>query len=142
MEMAWRRILWGKLVNAGQTCVAPDYVLCTPKVQQTLIDSANKIIKEFYGEQPKNSADFSRIVNQKHFDRISKLIASSGKPVIGGVCDPNDRYISPTILTDVSPSDPIMVCINKYRLYLFLIINISNSWRTKKFLVPFYRFFR
>lgn len=108
MEMAWKRILWGKLVNGGQTCVSPDYVLCTSKVQKTLNDYAAKIIKDFYGEDPKKSSDFCRIINDKHFDRISKLISASGKPLIGGQSDNSERYISPTILVNVSPSDPIM----------------------------------
>lgn len=108
METAWRRILWGKLINAGQTCVAPDYVLCTPALQKSLLEFSAKIIKEFYGENPQKSADLCRIVNQKHFERISKLMSSSGKAVVGGDSDASERYISPTILTDVSPNDPIM----------------------------------
>ncbi|CAG2183121.1 unnamed protein product, partial [Oppiella nova] len=106
MEMAWRRILWGKLINAGQTCVAPDYVLCSPKVQKTLIESAAKIVKEFYGEEPKNSQDFARIVNKRHFERITKLMAGGGKAVIGGQTDSSENYIAPTVLVDVSPNDP------------------------------------
>ncbi|XP_054161358.1 aldehyde dehydrogenase family 3 member B1-like isoform X2 [Oppia nitens] len=108
LEIAWRRILWGKLLNAGQTCVAPDYILCTTKVQKTLINAAEKIIKEFYGEDPQKSPDFCRIVNTKHFERVAKLIDSSGKPVIGGQKDNTENYIAPTILVDVSPNDPIM----------------------------------
>lgn len=108
MEMTCRRVLWGKLLNAGQTCVAPDYILCTPKVQQKFLESAAKVIKEFYGEEPKNSEDFCRIVNQKHFERISKLMSSSGKAVIGGDSDSDQNYISPTILVDVSPNDPVI----------------------------------
>ena len=108
MEMAVRRILWGKFMNAGQTCVAPDYILCAPKIQQRFVESAAKIIKEFYGEEPKNSESFCRIVNHKHFERISKLMSSSGKAVIGGDSDNSQNYISPTILVDVSPNDPVI----------------------------------
>ncbi|CAG2104109.1 unnamed protein product [Medioppia subpectinata] len=108
LEIACRRLLWGKLINAGQTCVAPDYVLCSPKVQKSLIESAQKIIKEFYGEDPKKSPDLCRIVNKRHFERITKLLNSGGKAVVGGQTDPSDNYIAPTILVDVSPNDPIM----------------------------------
>lgn len=66
-EVACRRLLWGKLINAGQTCVAPDYVLCTKAVQDKLIPVMKSVLKEFYGEDPKKSSDFGRILNEKHF---------------------------------------------------------------------------
>ena len=119
IDVAVRRILWGKYLNAGQTCVAPDYVLCSPKVQQKFLDSATRIIKEFYGDNPKNTADFSRIINSRHFERLSKLLASSGKVAIGGDKDGDDNYISPTILIDVSPNDPV---IESFKLSQGLIV--------------------
>ena len=134
MEMTCRRVLWGKLLNAGQTCVAPDYILCTPKVQQKFLESAAKVIKEFYGEEPKNSEDFCRIVNQKHFERISKLMSSSGKAVIGGDSDSDQNYISPTILVDVSPNDPVIDSNISIDLIQILSKQLShlptdNEWR-------------
>ena len=107
MEIAWRRILWAKMINAGQTCVAPDYLLCTEKVKKSLIQYAPIILKQFFGPDAKKSTDLGRIVSDRHFDRLEKLLGS-GKIVFGGDKDKNERYISPTILTDVSPTDPVM----------------------------------
>jgi len=107
MEMAWRRILWGKMMNAGQTCVAPDYVLCTKKIQESLVLNAKKILREFFGDDPKTSSDFARIVNKRHFERLEKLL-TSGKAIVGGDKDINDLYIAPTVLIDVSPNDLVM----------------------------------
>ena len=109
MEVACRRIWWGKGVNAGQTCIAPDYLLCTKQVQDVFVATANKIITEFYGTNIKSSPDYCRIVNENHFNRLQKLIdTTSGKIVFGGKTDPSTRFISPTIITDVNPEDPIM----------------------------------
>ncbi|CAG2101874.1 unnamed protein product, partial [Medioppia subpectinata] len=107
MEMGWRRILWAKMINAGQTCVAPDYILCTPNVHKNLVQNASKVLKIFFGENPKLSPDFGRIVSDRHFERLEKFL-TSGKILIGGDKDITDRYIAPTILTDVSPTDPVM----------------------------------
>jgi len=107
MEMAWRRILWGKMVNAGQSCIAPDYVLCSENVQKSLVQYAKKILSEFFGDDPKSSPDLARIVNQRHFERLLKLL-TRGKAIIGGDTDINDKYIAPTILIDIKPDDPVM----------------------------------
>lgn len=64
---ATRRILWGKFVNAGQTCIAPDYVLCTKEVQKSFVDEAKIVLKEWYGDDVKSSPDYSRLVNQPSF---------------------------------------------------------------------------
>ncbi|CAH0564129.1 unnamed protein product [Brassicogethes aeneus] len=102
-----RRLLWGKMTNAGQTCVAPDYVLCTKEVEAKILEAAKVIIKEFYGEDVKQSPDFCRIINDRHFDRVVRLL-SSGKVALGGDYDAKERYIAPTILTGVSENDPVM----------------------------------
>lgn len=107
IETATRRILWGKCVNAGQTCVAPDYLLCTKEVEESFIATAKKVLKEFYGENVKDSPDFGRIINDRHFQRVVGLL-KSGKIAIGGVTDPSERFISPTIITDVTANDPVM----------------------------------
>lgn len=106
-DVACRRLLWGKLINAGQTCVAPDFVLCTKEVQEKLIPALNKILKEYYGENPKDSPDFGRILNKKHFNRLMSLM-KSGKVVIGGDHDESSNYIAPTIISDVKLTDSIM----------------------------------
>ncbi|GLH02321.1 Probable methylmalonate-semialdehyde dehydrogenase [acylating], mitochondrial [Gryllus bimaculatus] len=107
MEIATRRILWGKCVNAGQTCVAPDYILCTKEVQDKFVENAKKVLRKWYGDNWKNSPDLCRIVNDRHFQRVIKLI-KSGKVAVGGDSDASEKYISPTILIDVKGTDPVM----------------------------------
>nr|CAH7714307.1 unnamed protein product [Callosobruchus chinensis] len=107
VETAARRVMWGKCANAGQTCVAPDYVLCTRDTADKFVSAANKAIKEFFGEDPKRSEDFGRIVNDKHFARIATLMRGCNIAV-GGQTDSTERYIAPTIIVDVKPTDPIM----------------------------------
>lgn len=67
MTMAVKRILWGKCVNVGQTCIAPDYILCTPEVQDKFLEETRKILKEWYGENPETSADLARLISDKHY---------------------------------------------------------------------------
>lgn len=107
VEVSCRRILWGKFINSGQTCVAPDYILCTEKRQEEFIQVAKTILKEFFGENPHDSGDLARIVNKKHFKRIERLV-SSGSVAIGGVCIEKELYISPTVLINVKASDVVM----------------------------------
>lgn len=109
LAVAARRIAWGKFLNAGQTCVAPDYVLVHRSVEHELIDALRCSLRAFYGEDPRTSADYGRIVNQRHFDRLSELLdATGGTPAVGGQTDATDRYIAPTILTGVEPGDAVM----------------------------------
>ncbi|KAM4666041.1 aldehyde dehydrogenase family 3 member B1-like isoform 2-T4 [Amazona ochrocephala] len=102
-----RRVAWGRFFNAGQTCLAPDYVLCTLEMQEKLMPALREAITEFYGSNPRESPDFGRIVGQKEFQRIRALLCS-GRVAIGGQTDEKDLYIAPTVLADVLPSDPIM----------------------------------
>ncbi|KAM9557492.1 aldehyde dehydrogenase family 3 member B1-like isoform 2-T2 [Guaruba guarouba] len=102
-----RRVAWGRFFNAGQTCVAPDYVLCTLEMQEKLMPALREAITEFYGSNPRESPDFGRIMGQKEFQRIRALLCS-GRVAIGGQTDEKDLYIAPTVLVDVQPSDPIM----------------------------------
>ncbi|KAF7997453.1 hypothetical protein HCN44_006024 [Aphidius gifuensis] len=106
--VAVKRILWGKFVNVGQTCIAPDYVLCTKDVQEKFIDESKKIIKEFYGENSKENPDLCRIVNNNHYQRLANFLSGNGRIAVGGQTDSSERFISPTILADVKFSDPIM----------------------------------
>ncbi|XP_076395605.1 aldehyde dehydrogenase type III isoform X6 [Megachile rotundata] len=108
LSIAVKRILWGKFVNVGQTCIAPDYVLCTPEVEGKFVQEAEKVLKEWYGDNPKESPDLARIINDNHYQRLVKYLSGNGKIAIGGNCDPVEKYISPTILVDVKPTDPIM----------------------------------
>ena len=108
-KTACRRIIWGKMMNAGQTCIAPDYVLCNQQTRDHILKHLIQVIQEFFGEDQKKTGDFGRIVNRNHFDRLVRLIETcTGKVAYGGHTDSEELYISPTIVVDVSPSDPIM----------------------------------
>lgn len=102
-----RRLVWGKFTNAGQTCIAPDYLLCTPNIRDELVDLCAKTIKKFYGENPKASDSYGRIVSQRHFSRVKALIPPD-KVKVGGKMDEDSKFIEPTIVVDVKPTDPIM----------------------------------
>jgi aldehyde dehydrogenase (NAD+) len=107
IEYTARRITWGKFINAGQTCVAPDYLLVEQKIKQELIDSIQKCIREFYGEQPEASPDYARIINQKHFNRLVEFF-KDGEIIIGGQSNLGERYIAPTVIDCVSLQVPVM----------------------------------
>ncbi len=107
VKTAARRIAWGKFINAGQTCLAPDYVMVHKTVKNAFIEELEKCITEFYGEDPGKSPDFGRIINGKHFQRITNLIGG-GRIVAGGKALPEELYISPTVIDDVKPSHRIM----------------------------------
>jgi len=107
IDVAARRIAWGKFINAGQTCVAPDYVLVDQAVEQQLVDAIAKALHDFYGDDPEQSPDYGRIVNERHFARLEALLAS-GTPAVGGKTDAPQRYIAPTVLCDVALDSPAM----------------------------------
>lgn len=109
LEVAARRIVWGKFFNAGQTCVAPDYLLVERSTEAPLLEQMQKVLGEFYGADPKASPDFARIVSDRHFQRLLGLIGDE-EVVAGGKAqaDASERYIPPTILRDVSPEARIM----------------------------------
>ena len=107
LRVAARRIAWGKWMNAGQTCIAPDYVMVNAKVQEAFIDELGKSITEFYGDDPKVSESYGRIVSPRHFERLVSL-QTGGTAAIGGENDSADRYIAPTVLVDVDRDAPIM----------------------------------
>jgi aldehyde dehydrogenase (NAD+) len=107
LDVAARRIVWGKYINAGQTCVAPDYVLVDQSVEQPLIQRIVATIREFYGDDPKQSPDYARIVNERHFDRLHELL-DDGELVVGGGVNRQERYIAPTVMRNVSDGSKIM----------------------------------
>lgn len=105
--VAAKRIAWGKFVNAGQTCIAPDYVLVEQPVHDELVAAIGAAITELYGDDPRASADYGRIVNDSHFHRLEKLL-HSGTVAAGGQSDADARYIAPTVLTGITLDDPPM----------------------------------
>ena len=107
LEVAARRIAWGKWMNAGQTCVAPDFVLVERSVRDAFIAALSQAVDAFYGPDPAASADYGRIVNQRHFERLMRLL-ESGAVVHGGQNSPSELYMAPTILTGVLPDSPAM----------------------------------
>lgn len=100
-------LAWGKFSNCGQTCVAPDYVLTTPDLAEPLADAVVRAVRAAYGEDPRTSPDYSRIINERHAARLAELL-SSGRAVLGGGADVAARYIEPTVLLDVAPDSAIM----------------------------------
>lgn len=91
---AARRIAWAKFFNAGQSCVAPDYVLCSPENRDALLPELRKVLENFYGKDPQSCPDFSRIVSPTHWTRLMELLGrSSGKVVVGGESSQEDKYI-------------------------------------------------
>jgi len=107
IDLTARRIAWGKYLNAGQTCICPDYLFVHKDVRDDLIESLKKYINKFYGENKKESNDFCRIINEKHFDRLLNLM-KKGEICIGGSGNKKDKYIEPTIIKNIKPADPIM----------------------------------
>lgn len=107
LEYTARRIVWGKFINAGQTCIAPDYLLVDKKIKQDLLERIKQCIREFYGDTPATSPDYARIVNQNHFNRLGELL-KVGDIVIGGETNLTERYIAPTVIDGVDWEDPVM----------------------------------
>ncbi|TAH47590.1 MAG: aldehyde dehydrogenase [Treponema sp.] len=114
VALAAKRTVWGKCINSGQTCVAPDYILVHESVKDAFIAEAQNSIMRFYGPTPHLNPEFPNIVNRHHFDRLSALIAGAEaanpnvKLVSGGTADPALRKIAPAILDGVSWDDPVM----------------------------------
>jgi aldehyde dehydrogenase (NAD+) len=107
LRIAAERIVWGKFLNAGQTCVAPDYVLVDRTLHDALIDAMGATITRFFGADPKQSPDFARIVNERHAERLAGYLGG-GRVAVGGTVDIAARYIAPTVLTDVDVDAPVM----------------------------------
>jgi acyl-CoA reductase-like NAD-dependent aldehyde dehydrogenase len=107
VKVAARRIAWGKWLNAGQTCVAPDYVLVHRNVETQFVNELRTTLQEFYGNDPHSSSDYGRIVSPRHFDRLSGMLAD-GQVIIGGETKSSERYIAPTVLSDVRLDSRLM----------------------------------
>jgi acyl-CoA reductase-like NAD-dependent aldehyde dehydrogenase len=107
LDFAARRIVWGKFMNAGQTCICPDYLLVDKKIKDPLLDFIRKEINSSYGADPEKSTDFARIINSDNVMRIESLM-HTGDIVTGGQADPEKNFISPTVINNIKPSDPVM----------------------------------
>lgn len=107
LDLAAKRIIWGKFLNTGQTCVAPDYVLAHEDIKEALIVKMKEQIAAFYGNDPKQSPDYGKIVNTRQWDRLNGLLDHS-KVVAGGTGDRESLYIAPTIMNEVVWNDKVM----------------------------------
>ena len=107
LDVTARRIVWGKFMNAGQTCIAPDYVLVHETVKEKLIDEMGRVIWEFYGKDPQLSKDYARIVTQQRFDKLLSFL-KEGSIRRGGNYDREELYIAPTVLDEISLENSVM----------------------------------
>ncbi|MFF8427952.1 aldehyde dehydrogenase family protein [Streptomyces sp. NPDC016566] len=107
LDVVADRLARGKFLNAGQTCVAPDYVLTDPETAAGLEAALVRAVETLFGTDPQASPEYGRIVNERHFDRLSALLGS-GRVAVGGGSDRTDKYIAPTVLADVDPKSPVM----------------------------------
>ncbi len=107
IKLAAKRIVFGKFLNCGQTCVAPDYIYCDPSIKDSLIKEIKVQIRKQFGNDPLKNKNYGKIINKKHFERISALI-DRDKVVAGGRTDPDTLRIEPTVMDNVTFDDPVM----------------------------------
>lgn len=107
LEHTIKRITWGKFLNAGQTCIAPDYLLVDEKIKPDLVEGMKKGLAEFYGDKPSENPDYARIISKKQFDRLVNFL-SNGEVIVGGETKADELYIAPTLMDNVSLTEPIM----------------------------------
>ena len=107
ISLAAKRIVWGKYLNCGQTCVAPDYILCESSIKDAFVAEVIRQIRQQFGDDPLKNRDYGRIVNKKHFDRLCGLIDRS-KVVFGGTANPETCRIAPTVMDHVTFDDAVM----------------------------------
>lgn len=108
LDVTAKRVVWAKFYNCGQTCVAPDYVLVHQSVHDVFVQKLAQTIREFWGEDARQSKDYGRIVNARHHQRLMALLEGSGQVVTGGTGDVAERYIAPTVLANVPEDSPVM----------------------------------
>jgi len=110
LAVAAKRIAWAKFLNAGQTCVAPDYILAEEGIEDELTSAIADAVTTFYGADPSQSPDYARIVDERHHDRLMRLLDAGGyeATVIGGTGDRDLRYLAPTVLAGVKPDAAVM----------------------------------
>jgi aldehyde dehydrogenase (NAD(P)+) len=109
LDIAAKRIAWGKFYNSGQTCIAVDYVLCVSSIEFKLIEALKRAIMELYGEKP--DSDYCKIINDKHFSRLEALMQAAStqcKLEYGGIMNRQQRIVEPTLFSHVTPSSDLM----------------------------------
>ncbi len=159
VKIAARRIVWGKFLNAGQTCIAPDYILIDKSKSESFLSFLKEEIRKQYGDNPRNSPDFPRIINSPNFERL-KAMLDKDKIAIGGDYDKSEKYIAPTVLLNPELDSPVMQgeifgpilpvityntmetaekVIKKYPKPLAFYI-FSNNKKTQKYIINKYSF--
>ena len=108
IDVAARRIAWGKFLNAGQTCIAPDYVLVHESREEELVTKLAQAVRSFYGDDPRSTPDYARIASTRHHRRLTAMLKDEAEVVVGGVGDEEERYLAPTVLRQVSPDSAVM----------------------------------
>lgn len=107
IDLTAKRIVWGKTINAGQTCIAPDYIMVHDTVKEKLIDKMKYYITQFYGNEPCNNSEYPKVINKNHFKRLLELM--DGQDIIfGGQANETTNQIAPTLLGNVSMEDDVM----------------------------------
>ncbi len=106
VEVTARRIAWGKFMNAGQTCIAPDFLFVDRRIREPLLKALKTALGEFYGSDPHQSPDYGRVINRQHWDRLTSYL-SSGRVIHGGQCNAQDLYLAPTLIADLRADSPL-----------------------------------
>lgn len=132
IAVAARRIAWGKSLNAGQTCIAPDYLILHEDIKDCFLAALGKEFNSLLGENPRESRHFVRIVNDRAFDRLKGYL-DCGRVIFGGQTDADERYFSPTLLDDVEPASPVM----QEEIFgpIFPIVTVKSTDEAIKFIV-------
>lgn len=107
LDYTAKRIIWGKFINLGQTCIAPDYILVDQKIKDALVEKMKFYIHEFFGDNPQESEALGRIINEGHFDRLAAYL-NDGDVIEGGQLDREDKFIAPTLMENVGMETPVM----------------------------------
>jgi acyl-CoA reductase-like NAD-dependent aldehyde dehydrogenase len=108
LKVSAERIAWGKFLNAGQTCIAPDTVYCQEDVMKDFLEILKRVIVRFYGTEPEKSPDYGRIINGRHVERLASYLECGLRLVSGGRYDADKRYLEPTVVTDIPEHAPVM----------------------------------
>jgi len=107
VKLSAKRIVWGKFLNGGQTCIAPDYILVDSSIKKEFIDAVQKEITAAYGANPKDSPDYARVINEKNFDRLAEMLEGEDCP-IGGETNREELYIAPTLINEPKLTSKVM----------------------------------
>ncbi len=132
IAVAARRIAWGKSLNAGQTCIAPDYLILHEDIKDSFLAALEKEFNSLLGENPQESRHFVRIVNDRAFDRLKGYL-DCGRIIFGGQTDADERYFSPTLLDNVDPASPVM----QEEIFgpIFPIVTVKSTDEAIRFIV-------